>query len=132
MTHILKDLDTASFMFRSRGLGLNRYPCFLCGHIPNWQYQADMAAFIAPDLVRVLQFPDEKPIVSHPILDFFSDLDILANLDFRTHEPNRVQLKLGACAGHKPNLELLGYLTDGNSQITKKIVDRVIPGRKVP
>lgn len=125
-------LNIEEFKFVSRGIGQNWLPCFLCGHQPKFKCQADCSFFVDATLVHILN-ADEKTAI-HPIMSWFHAQDILAGkLDYRSFEPNRVQVKLGACGEHEPNLLLLSMLCVMNdNKITKAILNSVIPTRKRP
>ncbi len=123
----------AEFVFRPRGVGNNWTPCFICGHKPQQKCQYDMAAFVDPNLITKFQaLSTVDPIIDHPITTFFHENDIYAELDYRQHEPNRVQLKLGACGEHVPNLRLLEALCYGDGKITQFRLTMCIPERKRP
>lgn len=124
-------LPEGVFRFRPRGLGNNWLPCFICGHKPQSVCQTDMAAFVDPSLVRSLTLGD-MTYHRHPVTDLLERERFLATLDFRSHTPNRVQVKLGACGEHGPNLELLCYLTDGEGTIDAKMLARCLPARRLP
>lgn len=126
-----KDKPT-EFMFKPRGVGNNWYPCFICGHKPQQKCQYDMASFIDTSQGHVVTLTD-PPLYTHPITDLFWENDIhVGELDYRASEPNRVQLKLGACGEHKPNLELLGALCYDDGKITEARLRLCIPERKRP
>lgn len=102
--------------FNTRGIGRNSILCFVCGRgmsygtpreasevggQDNFYYtggscQQDMAAFV------------ESQEAGARIVDMF---DRKAYLDYRAFEPNRVQVKVGACKDHEANLMYLGELT---------------------
>lgn len=106
--------------YSPRGLGLNWLPCFICGADgqPNEHgstAQSDMAAF-----VRGKEGGEE-------VVALFESLGLNAKLDFRDYEPNRVQVKVGACATHLPNLMLLEHLTYPNKKLTRAKLLNVMP-----
>jgi hypothetical protein len=129
-------MSDTEFKYLPRGIGSNWLPCFICGHKRVERCQADMAAFVDASLIHIypefVKDDEGKRVVEHPIMRFFFENDIVAKLDYREHEPNRVQVKLGACGEHVPNLELLCYLTMNDGKITAARLARVIPGRKLP
>lgn len=47
-------------------------------------------------------------------------------LDYREHEPDRVQVKIGACREHKPNLEHLQQAVRTDGIITEKRIAKAI------
>lgn len=119
-----------SHNMRSRGIGNNWVPCFICGHLPHaGRVQNDMACFVdSEELIHI----GEKYF--HPI----GDLMTRAGL----HPPSikvegsRCQVKFGACGEHLPNLELLNLLmmtsqSDRLQQhVTMAMILRCVPGRK--
>lgn len=129
--------DNERFKFSGRGLGQNWFPCFICGHKPMHKCQADQAFFVDSALVTVssvITDGDGKPLVYHPLVDWFHDQDVLlGKLDYRDFEPHHVQVKLGACGEHEPNLELLGLLCrQDDNHISQRTLARVIPQRRRP
>lgn len=114
-------------LFRSRGIGNNWYPCFICGHKPLNGCQHDLAGFVHWE--KVIHIGD---VHTHPILDMAFRAGVVANLDYRPGNPLRVQVKFGACGEHLPNLELLGEIMARTEYITEDILRKCIPGRKRP
>lgn len=124
------DVSGAPVLFRSRGVGNNWLPCFICGHLPKYKCQADMAGFVDASLVK--HAGDEH---FHPIQDLFHQADLLVGkVDFRSYEPGRVQVKIGACGEHEPNLRLLDWMVQHaeDSMMTEAMLGLCIPGRKRP
>lgn len=122
----------AEYLFKPRGVGNNWLPCFICGHKPQEKCQADMSSFIDSSLIVRLTV-GEKTIISHPITRLFFEMDLLVGkLDYREYEPNRVQLKLGACGEHEPNLHLLEALCYSDGKINEERLRLCIPKRKRP
>lgn len=86
--------------FKSRGIGLDRCTCFICNTDKRDElgstYLNNISAFVecreAGERV-VAMFPNG------------------ARLDYREREPDRVQVKIGACDTHLPNLQKLDLLT---------------------
>jgi hypothetical protein len=106
-----------SLKFSPRGIGLDVCPCcFVCGTQERNQgsnhYLNNIAAFV-----------DSKE-EGEKIVGMFNGK---ARLDYREREPNRIQLKVGACDKHLPNLELLYNTTKENhGRIRQKnIIDAV-------
>jgi hypothetical protein len=109
-------LEGKSLTFRPRGIGLDIVPyCFVCGkkirspltdHIGN-PYLNNIAAFVA----------SKKE--GEEIEQWFGGA---ARLDYRQHEPNWVQLKVGSCDEHLHNLEKLYELTGQYGLIRKSII----------
>ncbi|MFA6407694.1 MAG: hypothetical protein WCV80_03250 [Candidatus Paceibacterota bacterium] len=93
--------------FLSRGIGTDMTPgCFICGGEKGHYH--NISAFVqckeAGERI-VLLFPKG------------------ARLDFRDFEPDRVQVKIGACNKHLKNLKLLEKLTkDAQGIITKNMI----------
>lgn len=123
------DTGTTEFIYRPRGMGMNWLPCFICGHNRLGRAQADMAAFVDPELAQVFESMDA---VSHPIMELFNECRVHAKLDYRKSEPHHLQVKLGACGEHEPNLMLLFELTHQLGKITPTKLKACIPGRKLP
>jgi hypothetical protein len=108
--------EPTTYAYRSRGMGLNWLPCFVCGHGGEGKAQADLAAFVGSK--------DE----GEKVVEMFWAKKGHASLDYRGFEPNYVQVKVGACGVHRPNLEALHYATsEANGTISKSILDRVFP-----
>ena len=124
--------NSEEFVFSPRGVGNNWYACFICGHKPQQKCQYDMAAFIDSSLITKVTIGDTT-IVDHPLRTLFWENDLLiGEIDYREYEPNRVQLKIGACGEHKPNLELLAALCYGDGRLTEARLRLCIPERKRP
>ncbi|MBI5045126.1 MAG: hypothetical protein HZC02_04315 [Candidatus Levybacteria bacterium] len=106
--------------FSSRGIGLDGVPCFICATIfrdeEMHRYLHNIAAFVRTKAAgdRVVAMFKQGAVV-----------------DYREYEPDRVQVKIGACDTHKPNLELLDQLVRKNGHvITDDIVQRA--SAKIP
>jgi len=86
--------------FHSRGIGLDRCTCFVCGtHDRDGQghyYLNNIAAFV------------QCKEAGERVVSMFTKG---ARLDYRDFEPDRVQVKIGACDKHKLNLQKLHELT---------------------
>ena len=97
--------------FYVRGIGLDRTPgCFVCGGQEG--LHNNVAAFV------------QTKASGERVLALFSQG---ATLDFREREPNRIQVKIGACDEHKEHLEALSRLTyNADGTITKSMVDEVL------
>jgi hypothetical protein len=97
--------------FRSRGIGLDLCTCFICdtndrtgnGH----PYLNNIAAFV------------QCKAAGERVVDMF---ERGARLDFRKYEPDRVQVKIGACDKHLENLKELHRLTIEEGVITKEMI----------
>lgn len=87
--------DSEGDLFRSRGIGLDWTPgCFICGG--KKRLLNNIAAFV------------QNKEAGKRVVGMFSQG---AWLDYRDFEPDRVQVKIGACNTHLPNLEKLHELT---------------------
>src|SRR3989344_4039782 len=87
--------DTEGEFFRSRGIGLETTPgCFVCGG--DKRLYNNIAAFVQ------CKEAGERAIAMFPQA---------ARLDYRDFEPDRIQVKIGACDVHLPNLQKLDELT---------------------
>ncbi len=106
--------------FWSRGIGLDSCTCFVCGtrdrdrmgHI----YLNNIAAFV------------QCKASGQRIIQMFDKVANGALLDYRVHEPDRIQVKIGACDAHLPNLQLLDKLCN-DGVIT---LDRVAAAVSLP
>lgn len=96
--------------FRSRGIGLDNCECFICGtHDRDGEdhmYLHNIAAFV------------ECKESGERVVTMF---DRGARLDYREYEPDRVQVKIGACDKHLTNLEKLNELTKDGIITTSRI-----------
>ena len=83
--------------FRSRGIGLDWCSCFVCGaNCDQSRAVPNIAAFV------------ECKEAGERVVAMFARG---AHLGYREREPDRVQVKIGACEGHGSNLEKLHELT---------------------
>ena len=80
--------------FRSRGIGRDSCSCFVCG-AKGVPYLSNIAAFV------------QCKAAGERVVAMFSQG---ARLDYRKREPDRVQVKIGACDMHITNLEKLDEL----------------------
>jgi hypothetical protein len=93
--------------FRPRGIGTDWCPgCYVCG--VGEGSMSNIAAFV-----------DSKED-GEAILAWF---DGSAKLDFRPHEPNWIQVKVGACPNHLPCLEALYKTTSQYGVIRQKDIE---------
>ena len=95
------ELNGKSLAFSVRGIGLDSCPgCYVCQatkrHPESNSFLNNISAF-----VKTKEEGEE-------IVSWFKDKG--AWLDYREHEPNRIQLKVGACNFHLPNLKKLEHL----------------------
>jgi len=108
-----KKPENGGEFFRSRGVGLDNTPgCFICGG--NRGLHNNIAAFVQCKEAgkRVVAMFDGKG----------------ACLDCREYEPDRVQVKVGACKMHTPNLERLSQLTakEDTGVLTKEMIQEAV------
>src|SRR3989338_9492502 len=82
--------------FTSRGLGLENTPgCFVCGGKSG--LHNNIAAFV------------RTKAAGERVVTMF---EMGARLDYRDFEPDRIQVKVGACGAHFPNLAQLDRLVE--------------------
>ncbi len=135
--------------FRPREIGANWLACFVCGsakdgfeeldsktheptgkQIPSvmvedgihyrggyYSSQPDMASFV------------ENQEAGKRVVELFETEGSKAFLDSRPSEPNRVQVKIGACKQHLPNLQRLRELTKASGTITREMIQEAL-GKK--
>ena len=90
--------------FRSRGIGSDRIAtCFVCGCNISENYAANISAFV------------ECKEAGERVVAMFAGR---ARLDFREREPDRVQVKVGACQKHQGNLDRLDGLVERKGVLT--------------
>jgi hypothetical protein len=87
--------------FYSRGIGLDNCTCFVCG-----THDRDGKGHTM--LNNIAAFVQTKEAGERVVAMFNQG----AWLDYRDYEPDRVQVKIGACDKHLPNLKRLDKLTD--------------------
>lgn len=87
--------------FKCRGIGLDSIErCFVCGH---------ETPHVTPNIAAFVESKGE----GEKIVKYFYPGS--ARLDYREHEPEWIQVKIGACEDHKFCLEVLRKLTsDGD------------------
>ena len=101
--------------YNPRPLGLNWLPCYVCGEGGKDGAQPDMAAFV------------DSQKAGERVVAIFQELGSQAKLDFRPSEPNWIQVKIGACERHRPNLVKLARLCSKDKKIDlAKIADSLI------
>ncbi len=97
---------TSGDFFNSRGIGLDWIPgCFVCGGKKD--LHPNIAAFV------------KTKEAGERVVKLFTTGVFL---DYRSQEPTWIQVKIGACEKHKPNLEALHALTK-DGIITQEKVD---------
>lgn len=97
-----------SLVFRSRGVGLDRTPgCFVCGGDEG--LHNNIAAFT------------DSRADGEAVVELF---DKGARLDYREHEPNWIQVKVGTCHLHLPALDALHQMTrEHEGTISAEIIE---------
>lgn len=106
--------EDVSEEFSPRGIGNNWLKCFVCGEGGGDKVQSDMAAFVQ----------DKES--GQRVVAMFAGIESLAVLDFRPHEPDWVQVKVGACEQHLPQLESLYQLTRVDGRISLRVVKQAL------
>jgi hypothetical protein len=91
--------------YSPRGIGSNRLPCYICNQGGKDKIQFDMSAFVS----------DKS--AGEQVVAMYEELGLHAKLDFRPYEPKWVQVKVGACGKHLPNLEKLTKLCSEDKKI---------------
>ena len=109
-----------SIHFRSRGVGLDGCPgCFVCGATKR------SADAINDYLHNIAAFVKSKEDGEAAVGWFSRDTSVVAwggaRLDLRPSEPKWIQVKVGACDLHKPNLELLDRTLRANHNRLRKV-----------
>ncbi len=105
----------AEEMYAPRGLGSNWLPCYICDQGGRSSVQTDMSAFV------------EDKESGEKVVEMFERFGLHAKLDFRESEPNYVQVKVGTCKKHTPNLKKLVDLCSADRKIDPaKIVKSLI------
>jgi len=100
--------DTTAEFFSSRGVGMDWTPgCFVCGGGEGMR--SNIAAFVG------------HKNAGERVVALFKQG---ARLDFRPSEPTWIQVKIGACEAHHPNLEALHNLTYEKGIITAATVQK--------
>lgn len=96
-----------SLAFNPRGIGCDVVPaCFVCGN-PLDGYSANIAAFV------------NSEVDGRSVVEWFGGK---ARLDFRPSEPNWIQVKVGTCEQHLPNLEKLFAMTGIHARIREATI----------
>lgn len=96
-------------MFQPRGIGENWLRCFVCGSIPAGDLNEDRVSYSGPCQPDMAAFVHCRA-AGEVVRQMFSAVSMHAYLDFRPSEPRRVQVKLGACPEHLPQLRRLARL----------------------
>lgn len=105
--------------FSSRGVGKDSTPgCFVCGVAGGTQLRVtnNVAGFV------------QTKAAGERVVEMF---EAGARLDYREDEPDRTQVKIGACALHRENAYGLHELTRAADRvITQEIIKRVVAGER--
>ena len=97
-----------AFRFSTRGIGLEQIgKCFYCGCVVDG-YQPNISGFVDDN------YEGEK------IVKLFTKGG--AYCDFRKHEPNWVQVKIGSCKEHEDKLEKLDSILTITGAFTPKLL----------
>lgn len=100
--------------FQSRGIGLDSCKCFVCAagerHVGGNVMLNNIAAFV------------QCRAAGERVVAMFEQG---ARLDYREHEPDRVQVKVGACDQHLVNLRVLDRICE-DGVITSEKIQRAI------
>ncbi|OGZ29899.1 MAG: hypothetical protein A2562_02160 [Candidatus Nealsonbacteria bacterium RIFOXYD1_FULL_39_11] len=97
--------DSGGEFFRSRGIGLDDCSCFVCGTKGH------------PMLHNIAAFVQCKEAGERVVTMIGQG----AVLDYREYEPDRVQVKVGACDAHYANLEELDRLVSSGTISTNVV-----------
>jgi hypothetical protein len=97
--------DMAEENYHPRGLGTNWHSCYICNQGGGRFVQTDMAAFV-----------DDRES-GERIVEMYKTLGLHPVLDYRENQPSHVQVKVGACEKHLPNLEKLMELCSTDKKI---------------
>lgn len=102
--------------FHSRGIGLDNVPCFMCPGSET-TLRDNIAAFV------------QCKAAGERVVEMFRKIaGGGARLDYRNHEPDRVQVKVGACKKHRPNLDRLNELVGESDGILTENILREVTG----
>lgn len=96
--------------FRPRGIGSDMCACFVCG-------SNNKPRALQRLLHNIAAFVRTKEAGERVVAMFKQG----ARLDYRELQPTHIQVKIGACADHLPNLEMLFELTQGGV-ITQEMI----------
>lgn len=99
-----------SLSFQSRGIGYEAVPgCFVCGS----RTRTPEGHSALHNIAAFVKSKDDGEI----ICDWFGNM---VRLDYRLHEPNWIQVKVGACDTHRPWLEKLHNVTSRHGVIRQQ------------
>lgn len=101
-----------SLSFRPRDIGSDECPCcFVCGSGSCGGFMTNLAAFV------------ESKDEGQQIVEWFCNR---ARLDFRTAEPNWIQVKVGACEQHESALRQIQDIASVHGRIREIEIDVII------
>lgn len=103
--------------FWSRGIGLENCDCFVCG--TRDRYGDGTGHFMLNNIAAFVQCK----AAGERVVAMFSQG---AYVDYRDYEPDRVQVKIGACDQHLKNLQLLEGLCIQESIIKPEMVSEAM------
>jgi len=137
----IMSMESSAEKFQPRGIGLNWIACFVCYEIKDG-YSDLIDGKPGGEVVKSIFTADRKyyrggygsvqadmssfvtdRAAGKRVVEMFAMHESSAYLDFRLHEPNYVQVKIGACERHLPNLRHLQQLTqEANHTISPSII----------
>jgi hypothetical protein len=100
--------------FSSRGIGMDRVPCFVCGDSKN--YNNNISGFI------------RTKDAGERIGEYFSNEQYL---DYRENCPDRIQFKIGACKNHTAELRYLDALVSDGVITEDKVKESMLITSKI-
>lgn len=110
--------DGPSLHFSPRGIGMDTVNrCFVCGDYRHAPYMHNLSGFV------------KSQEEGQQIVDWFGGL---AKLDYSPSEPNHIQVKVGVCEEHRPNLDVLYALTRVHSRIRQSMILRITQAESAP
>lgn len=109
--------DGGGEFFRARGIGLDSTPgCFVCAKPRRTDDPAKSE--LMNNIAAFVQCKD----AGERVAEMFNKRASSARVDYREREPDRVQLKVGACDAHIKNLKILLLLTELSGVVTDEII----------
>ena len=101
--------------FHSRGIGMDSgLRCFVCMSKPTQHFLDNIAAFVTTG------------DAGQRIVAMFDSFRGGARLDFRESSPDHVQVKIGACPRHRPNLENLQTACEDGRITAERITEAAL------
>jgi len=118
-----KKPDGGGEFFYSRGIGMEwELSCFCCGARDYRHRSRDTSKPGNGLLNNIAAFVECKAAGERVVAMFQKG----ARLDYRDYEPDRVQVKIGACNTHLPNLQKLFELVKDDSIITNARISEAL------